>query len=102
MNNLQVNTFWEEKTLWKVNSWYQRIIKLIISYNKGSCFEHIPSGVNIHLYGCVSLLAPECVVCVFVILNQRTSKKPNYKPDISKLGALLHKIHIKVYLHIKI
>ena len=40
-----------------------------------SCFEHIASGVNIHLYGCVSLLAPESGVCVdvFVISNQSTS-----------------------------
>ena len=33
---------------------------------KGSCYEHIAVGVNIYLYGCVSLLAPECAVCLCV------------------------------------
>ena len=30
MDNLQVNTFWKEKTSWKVNFWYHWIIHLII------------------------------------------------------------------------
>ena len=61
-------------------------------------------GVNI---GCVSLLARKCSVCLCVcvcvcvracvISNQSTSKKPHLS-DLSKLDALLHKIHIKVFL----
>ena len=35
-------------------------------------------------------------VCVCVISNQSTSKKPHYVSGLSKLGALLHKTHIKV------
>ena len=34
--------------------------------NKDSCCEHITDRVNIYLYGCVSLVAPECAVCVCV------------------------------------
>ena len=68
MNNLQVNAFWKDKTLWKVNFWYHWIIHLIIYliiwYNKGSSFEHITSGTNIHFDECVSLMAPECNVFV--------------------------------------
>ena len=60
-------------------------------------------GENIYLYGCVSLLAPECAVCVCVcvcvflcvISNQSTSKKPHVS-DLSKLDALLHKTCIRV------
>ena len=50
---------------------------------------------NYNLYGCVSLLAPECVgslyvcvcvcVCVCLTSNQSTSKKPHYVSDLSKL-----------------
>ena len=56
-----------------------------------------------YLYGCVSLLAPECAVClsmclrVCVISDQSTSKK-SHVSDISKFDALLHKTHIKVLL----
>ena len=64
-SNLKVD-FWKEKTFWKVNFWYQQIIHLIIYCSKGSCCEKITDVVNIYLYGCVSLLAPECVVCVCV------------------------------------
>ena len=58
-------------------------------------------NVNIRF---VSLVVPECgvcvcvCVCVCVMLNQSTSKKPHYVPDFRKLGALLHKTHIKVLL----
>ena len=99
MNNLQVNNFWKEKTLWKVNFWYHWIIHLIIACNKGSCCEHITGGANIYLYGCVSLMASECAVCVYVcvISNQSTSKKP-HKSDLSKIGACLPKSHIKFLL----
>ena len=36
--------------------------------NKDGCCEHITGAVNVYLYGCVSLLAPEFVVyhCVYV------------------------------------
>ena len=77
--------------------------KLSTNSSLNSCFEQITSGVNIHLHGCASLLAPECVVwvCVFVISNQSTSKKPHV-PDLSKLDdTLLHKTHIKVLLFLR-
>ena len=69
---------------------------------KGGCCEHITGGVNIYLYRCVSLLVPECVVCVglcvCVLLSQSTGRKSHYVSDLSKLDALLHKTHIKVFL----
>ena len=39
-----------------------------IQCNTDSCCEHMTGGVNIHLYGCVSRLVPECPVylCVYV------------------------------------
>ena len=71
-----------------------------IHCNKDSSCEHIPGGVNIYLYGCVSLLTPWlcCVslcVCMFVsvIRSQSTSKKPHYVSDLSKPDTLLHKTH---------
>ena len=58
--------------------------------------------VNMYLYECASLLAPECVVCicvfVCVISNQSTSKNPHYVSDLSKRDAVLHKTHIRVLL----
>ena len=39
------------------------ISELFIQYNKDSCYEDITVGVNKYLYGCFSLLAPECAVC---------------------------------------
>ena len=39
-----------------------------IQCNKNSCCEHITGGVNIYLYGCISLLAPECAVCFCVCM----------------------------------
>ena len=79
------------------------INELFIQCNKDSCCEHITDDVNIYLYGCVSLLAPECAVClcvyvfvcVCVISNQITSKNPHYVSDLSKLDTLMHKTHIK-------
>ena len=52
------------------------------------------------LYRRVSLLAPECAscVCVCVISNQSTSKKPHYVSDLSRFDALFHKTYIKVLL----
>ena len=51
---------------------------------------YIAGGVNVYLYGCVSLSAPVCAVClcvcVCVIPNQSTSKKPHVS-DLSKLDA---------------
>ena len=50
----------------------------IIQCNKGSCYEQITGHLNINLYGCVSLLAPECAVHVLcVISNPSTSEKPH-------------------------
>ena len=55
-------------------------------------------GVNMYLYGCVSLLPPKCArcPCVCVISNQSTSKKPHCVSDLGKLDALLHITHINV------
>ena len=62
------------------------ISELFIQCNTDSCCKHITGGVNIYLYECVNLLAPECAVslcecvcvcvCVGVISNQSTRKKP--------------------------
>ena len=65
----------------------------LISVNyKGSCCEHITGGVNIYFNGCVTLLAPECAVCicviVYVISNHSTSKRPYCVSDLSKLLVL--------------
>ena len=64
--------------------------------------EHITGDVNIYLYGCVGLLAPESAVCLCVcmcvISSQSTSKKQYYVSDLSKLDALLHKTHSRVLL----
>ena len=53
------------------------MLELFIQCNKDSCREHITGGVNIYIYifmyGCVSLLAPECVF-VCVISNLSTIK----------------------------
>ena len=76
---------WEEPSLIASNQqiydFYKRIIfenkrhsgkntfdlsELFITFNKDSCCEHTTGGVHIYLYGYVSLLAPECVVCHFV------------------------------------
>ena len=48
----------------------------------------------ISVYWSVSVLC----VCVCVISNQSTSKKPNYVPDLKKRDTLLDKIHNKVLL----
>ena len=49
------------------------ISELFIQCNKDSCSEHITGSINIYLYGCDSLLVPECVVsfCVYVFLCVR-------------------------------
>ena len=87
-----MNSFWEEKTLWKVKF---DISELFIRYNKDSCYELIAVGVNIYFYGCVSLLDPYsavslCIfvyvcVCVCVRSNQSGSKKTHYVSHLSKL-----------------
>ena len=35
--------------------------KLLIQCNRNCCCEHVTGGVNICLYGCVSVLTPVCV-----------------------------------------
>ena len=40
----------------------------VIGCNKGSCCEHLAGDVNIYSYGSASLLAAECVVCVWVFV----------------------------------
>ena len=69
VSNQQIYDFckwiiFEKKRLWNVNFWYQWIIHLIIKCIKGSCCEHITGGVNVYLFRCVSLLTPDCAVCV--------------------------------------
>ena len=48
--------FKKENTFWKVNFWYQWIIQC----NTDSCCEYMAGDVNIYLYGCLSLLVPDC------------------------------------------
>ena len=64
MHFVQVSNFLKEKKLWKVIFWYQWIIQS----NRDSYCEYKAGGFNIYLYGCVSLLVPECTVylCVYV------------------------------------
>ena len=102
---------------WQICDFYKWVIfdisKLLIHCNTDSCYEDITGGVNICLYGCVSLLASislylslcvcvrvcACVrACMRAILNQSTIKKLHYVSDHIKLDALLHKTHCKVYL----
>ena len=45
------------------------ISKLFIQCNTDSCFEHIAGSDNIHLYECVSLLAPVCAVCLHLCVS---------------------------------
>ena len=73
------------------------VSKLSIQCNKDSCYEHIAVGINKYLYGCVSLLAPECAVCLCVsmcecvsvsvcmCLCEIKSKYQHYMSDLSKL-----------------
>ena len=64
-------------------------------FNKDSFCEHTAGGVHIYLYGYVSLLAPECVVChivwvfVCVISNQTKLKKVELAiyGDLYKIGG---------------
>ena len=62
---------------------------LFIQYNRCSCCKHITSGFNTYLYGCVSLLNNLYVVylCVCVISNGSTCKKPHYFSDLAKLDT---------------
>ena len=95
--NVQIYDFYKwvistKKKHWKVNFWYQWIIQC----NTDSCCEHIAHGVNIYLYGCVSLSVWLCCVslcvCVCVILNQSTSKKPRYVSDFSKTPCCIEHV----------
>ena len=64
------------------------ISKLFIQCNTDSCCEHITGGVNMYLYGGVSLLAPDrvvCVrVCVFILFYRRASSVFHYFIDINE------------------
>ena len=59
-------------------------------------------GVNVNLYGCVSLFVPKCALyfCLYVciISNQSISKKTHYVSGLSKFDALLHKTHSNAVL----
>ena len=64
--------------------------KFLISVN---CYDQITVGT--YLYGCVSLLAQECTVCLCMFVcvcvcvcvrsNKSSGKKPHYVSDLSKL-----------------
>ena len=46
---------------------------------------HITGGVDIYLYGCVSLLAPVCNVCLCVCdIKSEFQQKTDYVLDLSK------------------
>ena len=66
------------------------VSELFMQFNKDSCCEHITSGVNIFLYGCASLLAPECAVCLCVFtcvwvcdIKSEYQKEPHYLSDLN-------------------
>ena len=63
----------KKKRHWKVNFWCHWIIQC----NTDSCCEHMPDGVNIYLYGCVSLFAWMCwlSLCVYVCNQIRVPAK---------------------------
>ena len=68
--------------------------EVFIQGRKDNCCEHITRGVNIHFYGCVILLPPECVVCLCVCdIKSEYQQKTTLCVKLSKLGTLLHKIH---------
>ena len=90
----------------KVNFWYQWNF---IHCNKDSCCEHITGAVNIYLYGCVSLLAPECAVCLCVCVCVSVCvcvcvcvyvwyqiREPYYVSDLSALTTHLGPSGIKL------
>ena len=68
-SNQQICGFYKSPLEKKRNSikYIFDISKLFIQCNTDSCCEHITSGVNIYLYGCVSLLAPVCTVCTVCV-----------------------------------
>ena len=63
-----INRYMTFPNCWKdiVESNFLYISELSIQHNKDSCCKYIAGCVNIYLHGCVSLLAPECAVCVCV------------------------------------
>ena len=59
--------------------------------------------IYVYIYECVSLLAPVCAVCLFLYgcvwhPIRVLARKPHYSLNLSKLDALLHKTHSKVFL----
>ena len=54
------------------------LVNYSFKFNADGCCEHISSGVNIYLYGSVSLLIPECTGCVCVcdIKSEYQEKTP--------------------------
>ena len=48
--------------------------------------------MDVSVYWLLSVLC----VCLCVISNQRTNKKPHYMSDLIKLDILLHNTHMKV------
>ena len=73
--------------------WYQWIIHFIIQYNKGSCFEHITTSVNIYLYESVSLLALECVVCLYLCAIAPIIKSTSPLPFLASSPFLIKNFH---------
>ena len=56
-----------------------------------SCCEYITGGVKIYLYECVTLFAPECVVCICVcLISNQDHQKTHYVSDLSKPDTLIY------------
>ena len=55
-----------------------------------SCCEYITGGVKIYLYECVTLFAPECVVCICVcLISNQDHQKTHYVSDLSNVLLVL-------------
>ena len=70
----QVNNFWKENILERKFL----ISEIFILWNKDSCCEHVTGGVNMYLHGCVSLLALEHAVCLWVPAKSHITCQTSY------------------------
>ena len=58
---LQLSIIFEKHGIMELCKVNLDIGKLLIQCNRNCCCENITGGVNIYLYGCVSVLTPVCV-----------------------------------------